>query len=325
MTYAQFGLIQAADFNTLVGGNPTTTANTLNATWATGGGAAGYGQPALANVTAGQSVAATSQWSSLVSNTASAATHQGSSITSVSAPVAGGTITFLSAIPTNLQTIYTNRLNAATQGSTGSNTVTYNANASAGGTPWSQALTFTHTATFANGDAARYFFNSGGQLKLTFTQVDGPAGSMANGYNTLCSAIGTLVFSAPSSGTITVAGLSYSGFTKVGGTGSPSPYLTNTGYYALTTSNANVFLQTTGTPAGYTTSFINVLVKSNGTQGSNSDAGSVITIYSVWDEVPNGLAVNANSSTTLTATYPETTNLANTWGTITLAGTVTGS
>ena len=93
MTYAQFGTVQATDFNTLVGGNPTTTANTLNATWATGGGAAGYGQTALANVSAGNAVQAT-QWATLVSNTASAATHQGSSITSVSAPVSGGTITF---------------------------------------------------------------------------------------------------------------------------------------------------------------------------------------------------------------------------------------
>jgi hypothetical protein len=316
MSYSQFSLIDASDFNTLVGGNPTTTSGTLNAVWATGGGAFGYGQTALANVTVGQSVAATGQWASLVANTATAATHQGSSITAVTAPVSGGTITFLSAIPTNLTTISTNRLNAATQGSTATNTATR-------GTTWSSSLTFTHTATFANGDAARYFFNSGGQLKLTFAQPTGTP--MANGYNTLATACGTLVLSAPSSGTITVAGTSYTGFTKIGGSGTPSPYSTNTGYYALTTSNANVFLQTTGTPAGYTTSYINVLVRSNGTQGSNSDAGSVITITTVWDEIPDGLSVTAGSAVTLTAQAPETTNIANTWGTVTLAGSVTGS
>lgn len=316
MTYAQYGTIQATDFNTLVGGNPTTTANTLNAVWATGGGTAGYGQTAVANVTAGQTVASTAQWASLVTNTANAATHQGSSITSVSTPVAGGTITYLSAIPTNLTTIYSNRLNAATQGASAANTTTYNST-------WSQALTFTHTATFANADAARYFFNAGGQLKLTFAQPNGT--SMANAFNSLCSACGTLVFSAPSTGTITVAGTSYSGFTKIGGSGTPSPYLTNTGYYALTASNANVFSQTTGTPAGYTTSFINVLVKSNGTQGANGDAGTVITIYTVWDEIPNGLSVTAGSATTLTAVAPETTSIANAWGTITLSGSVTGA
>lgn len=316
MAYAQFGTVQAADFNTLVGGNPTTTANTLNATWATGGSTAGYGQTALANVTAGNAVLATS-WATLVGNTASAATHQGSSITSVSAPVAGGTITFLSAIPTNLQTIYTNRLNAASQGSTTANAVTT-------GSTWTQAATWTHTATFANGDAARYFFNSGGQLKLTMSH---PAGSGINLlFNNLASNVGTVVMSAPSSGSITISGVSYNGITKIGGGGNSPTISQNSGYYAMTTSNANVFTQLASTgPSGYLSTFIRVQARSNGTQGSNSDAGSVITLITIWDEVPNGLTVASGSSVTLTAQAPETTNLANSWGTITLAGSVSVS
>jgi hypothetical protein len=316
MAYAQFGTVQAADFNTLVGGNPTTTANTLNATWATGGSTAGYGQTALANVTAGNAVLATS-WATLVGNTASAATHQGSSITSVSAPVAGGTITFLSAIPTNLQTIYTNRLNAASQGSTTANAVTT-------GSTWSQAATWTHTATFANGDAARYFFNSGGQLKLTMSH---PAGSGINLlFDNLASNVGTVVMSAPSSGSITISGVSYNGITKIGGGGNSPTISQNSGYYAMTTSNANVFTQLASTgPAGYLSTFIRVQARSNGTQGSNSDAGSVITLITIWDEVPNGLTVASGSSVTLTAQAPETTNLANSWGAITLAGSVSVS
>lgn len=317
MTYAQFGLIQAADFNTLVGGNPTTTANTLNATWATGGGAAGYGQTAVANVSAGGSVLASTQWASLVSNTASAATHQGSSITSVSVPVSGGTITFNSAIPTNLQTIYTNRLNAATQGATTSNTATF-------GSTWTQALTFTHTVTFANGDAARYFFNSGGQIKMTASH---PGGSNINLlFSQLASNIGTVVMSAPTSGTVSIAGTSYSGITKIGGGGNAPTIDSSKGYYGLTTSNATVFTQTASTgPSGYLSSFIRFIAKSNGTQGSNGDAGSVITIYTIWDEVPDGLSVASGAATTLTLTAPETTNLANSWGSITLSGTVSGS
>jgi len=317
MSYAQFGLIQATDFNTLVGGNPTATVNTLNATWATGSGAAGYGQTAVANVTSGATVAAAS-WNALVSNTASAASHQGSSITSVTAPVAGGSVTYLSAVPTNLQTIYTNRLNAAIQTGTSTNTATR-------ATTWSTALTFTHTATFASGDAARYFFNSGGQLKMTVSHANNAAGINLL-FNNLCSNIGTVALSAPSSGTITVVGTSYNGVTKVGGGGNAPTILPNNGYYALTTSNANVFTQTASTgPSGYLSSFIRFTVKSNGTQGSNGDAGSVITIYTVWDEVPDGLLVGTGSATTLTAVFPETGNIANTWGTITLAGSVAGT
>ena len=317
MSYAQYGLIQSTDFNTFVGGNPTTTANTLNATWATGGGTAGYGQTAVANVAVGNTVVATGQWNALVANTASAATHQGSSITSVTAPTAGGTITYLSAIPTNLTTIYSNRLNAATQGSTTANTATY-------GSAWQNQLTFTHTATFANGDAARYFFNSGGQIKMT---VSHPAGTGINLlFNNLASNVGTVVMSAPTSGTVSIASTSYAGIQKVGGGGNAPTVDSTKGYYGLTTSNATVFTQTASTgPSGYLSTFIRFIVKSNGTQGANGDAGSVVTIYTIWDEVPDGLSVTSGSATTMTLTPPETTNLANSWGSVTLAGTVSGS
>ncbi len=317
MTYAQYGLVQATDFNTLVGGNPTTTANTLNATWATGGTNAGYGQTAVAKESVGITVAATSQWASLVTSTANSASHQGSSITAVSTPTAGGTITYLSAIPTNLQTIYSNRLNASIQGSTSANTATT-------ASTWSDVATFTHTVSFANGDAARYFFNSGGQLKVTCSHPSGTGINLL--LNNLASNVGTVVLSSPTSGSATIAGVSYNGITKVGGGGNAPTVSTNTGYYALTTANATVFTQTASTgPAGSLSTFIRVIAKSNGTQGSNGDAGSIITIYTIWDEIPNGLVVASGSATTVTAQAPETTYLANSWGTISVTGSVSVS
>jgi hypothetical protein len=317
MSYAQFGTIQASDFNTLVGGDPTATANTLNATWAVGSSAAGYGQTAQANVSAGQTIGA-SEWANLVNRTANAATHQGSSITSVTAPSAGGSITYLSAIPTNLQTIYTNRRNAATQSSTTSNAVV-------SGATWSSLATFTHTATFANGDAARYFFNSGGQLAITVSLANTTAGINLL-LNQLCTNVGTVVLSSVTSGSATIAGTGYNGITKVGGGGNAPTISTNSGYYNLTTSNANVFYQTASTgPSGYLSTNINIFMKTNGTVGSNGDVGNVVTIYTVWDEIPNGLTVGTGATTTLTVRPPEVTNLANTWGTISLAGSVTQS
>ena len=61
MTYAQYGLIEATDYNTLVGPNPSTTANQLNTVWATGGVNAGYGQTSIGQVSVGGIVAA-SNW-----------------------------------------------------------------------------------------------------------------------------------------------------------------------------------------------------------------------------------------------------------------------
>jgi hypothetical protein len=311
MTYAQFGLVEAADYNTFVGGDPTSTANTLNATWAVGSGNAGYGQTAEGNVAIGDSVTA-AKWANLVNKTASAATHQGSTISSVSAPVSGGTITYVSAIPTNLQTIYSNRLNAASQGSTTSNTVTR-------GTTWSAGLTFTHTATFANSNAMRYFFNSGGQIKMT---VAHPTGSNINLlFFDLCSNVGTVVLSAPISGSATIAGTAYNGVTKVGGGGSTPTIDANKGFYALTTANTTLFTQTASTgPAAYLSTFIRFIAKVD-----SNTAPTVLTMYTVWDEIPDGYTVSVGSATTLTVTPPETTNLANSWGTITLAGSQTGS
>jgi len=319
MTYAQYGTIAATDFNSLVGGNPTTTANTLNATWATGGGSAGYGQTALANVTAGNTVAATGQWAALVSNTASAASHQGSSITSVTTPVAGGTITYLSAIPTNLQTIYTNKLNAATQGSTAANSANRV-------TTWTNNLVATFTATFANGDAARYFFNSGGQFKLTFSHPTGT--TIDNSLNALATACGTVVISAPSTGSITVASTSYNGVTKIGGSGTVNAISTNSGYFGLSTANTTIFKQLVASaPVGYTNTNINIIAKTNGTQGSNSDNGTVVTIYCNWAELTStGLTAAAGSNSILTVAYPETTYLtSNSWGTVTTTASVTGA
>jgi len=315
MSYAQYGTIQATDYNNLIGANPGSTANVLNTVWATGSAGAGYGQTALSNVASGDSITA-AQWANLVNRTANAATHQNSSITAVTAPVSGGTITYLSAIPTNLSTIYTNRYNAVSQSSTTSNAV-------AAGSTWSDRATFTHTATFANGDAARYFFNSGGQLAITVSHANTTAGINLL-LNQLCTNVGTVVMSSVTSGTATIAGTSYNGVTKIGGGGNAPTIATNSGYYSWTTANANVFYQTASTgPAGYLSTNINIFVKTNGAVGSNGDVGNVVTIYTVWDEIPNGLTVGTGSTTTLTVRPPEVTNIANSWGAITLAGSVT--
>jgi hypothetical protein len=314
MTYAQYGNIEATDYNTLVGSNPNTTSGILNTVWSTGGTTTGYGQTAVASVTAGNTVTA-AQWAALVNNTANSASHQGSTITSVTAPVAGGTITYLSAIPTNLTTIYNNRLNAATQGSTTSNAAVYSST-------WSTGLTFTHVVTFSSGDAARYFFNAGGQLKITCTHANNSAGINLL-LNNLVSNIGTVALSAPSTGSVTIASTSYNGVTKIGGGGTAPTILANSGYFALGTANANIFTQTASTgPAGYLGTFIRMIAKTNGTQGTNGDKGSIITIYTVWDEVPNGLVAGANSTTTVTIVPPESTYLPTaSWGTPTVTGT----
>lgn len=320
MTYSQYGLIQAADFNAFVADPAvsSSTANKLNNVWGIGSGNTGYGQTGVPQVTQYGTVSAT-DWANLVNTTTTIAGHQNStsSITAVTAPTQGGLIQTNSAISTNLSTIYSNRLNAAAQGASVTTTTPY---ASA----WSSAITFTHTITFDGSNQARYFFNAGGQLALTFSH---PTGTGINSmFNTLASACGTIVISAPTATTTaTIAGTAYRGVAKVGGSGTVTTLLETAGYYSLTTANQEIFKQFgTGTPAGYTGSYISVNIKSNG-GSSNGDAGSVITITTLWDEVPNGLSMVANSTTALTVRPPSTSYLNKSWGTISVTGSVTGS
>jgi len=317
MSYAQNGLIEATDFNNLVGAAVETGANKLNTVWSTGGTTAGYGQSAVSQVSGGDTVVATGQWNALVTNTASAASHQGSSISAVTAPSAGDTVTYNTNIPTNLTTIYTNRRNAASQGSTIADTATR-------ASSWQNSLTFTHTVTFTSGNAARYFFNSGGQIKMTASHPTG--GGINLLFSDLASDTGTVTMSAPNSGTITISGTSYSGITKVGGGGNAPTVDADKGYFGLTTGNATAFTQLADSgPSGYLSSFIRYIVKSNGAQAGNGDTGSIITIYSVWDEIPNDLVASASSAVTCTAQLPETSNLSASWGTPVIAGSVSGS
>lgn len=317
MTYVQNGRVDAADFNSFVGINPTITPNTINATWATGGGSIGYGQAPITNVNVGSLVTASNEWNALISNTANAASHQGTSITSINAPVSGNTISFSSTLSNNLQLIFNNRLNAATQGATVSNAATRSST-------WTSQLVFTHTVSFANGDAARYFFNAGGQIKI---RVSHPTGANTNLlFSDLASNVGNVVISAPSAGTALIVGTVYNGVTRVNGGGTTPTIDSTRGYYGLTSSNSTIFTQTASTgPIEYQNSFIRFIARTNGTQGTNNDAGSVITIHSIWDQVPDGLTVSSGSQTTVDVVAPETTFISNTWGAISVSGTVTGT
>jgi hypothetical protein len=313
MSYTQFGLIEATDYNNLVGPPNETAASKLNTIWATGAGSWGYGQSAVAQVAVGGTVAA-SNWATLVNTQSAIGAHQGTSLTPITAPSASQLVTALTALPTNLTSINNNRLNAASQGGTDALSVTRP-------TSWSSVITFTHIVQFANGDAARHFFNAGGQLAITASH---PAGSGIDGVvSNMASNVGTIVISSPNGSTISIAGTSYQGVTKIGGGGVSTIPNSGLGYYALTGSPANVFTQS-AEAGSYVNSFIRILLSVSGNT-ANSAPGSTITVSTVWDEVPDGSVVSAGSTTTLTARIPSTTYIANSWGTINLGGSQSGS
>jgi hypothetical protein len=301
---------------------------------ATGNGRSGLGQPAVSQIPTPVNTSPTTvtneQWNLLINNIQNIASHQGSTITPLSVTADGQLISAYmtnntpttSIFANNLNTIFTNRNNAAAQGSSSSDTRTYT-------TSWNNALTFTHTITFASGDSARYFFNAGGQIALSFSHPNGT--NMNNLWNTLATACGTITLSAVNSGTQTIAGTVFNGVTRTGGSGTPTTLSTNSGYYALTSTNVSIFRMTaTSGPSGYLSSFIQVSARTNSTQGTNGDAGSIITLTTVWDSVPNGGDTNLgrtgpNSAVTCVVRSPSSSYLSPTWGSFTISSSVSGS
>jgi hypothetical protein len=319
MTYSVGGLIQAVDYNGFV--STTTNAN-VNATWGAGTTSAGYGQTALSTVSTGGVVTA-AQWATLVNTVTSMANHQGTTITSRSAPSAGQTIAILSNVNTDIASCYTNRGNAAASGTqftgwTGTNSKTTETS----GATWT--ITFTNTVTFASADAARYFFNAGARIKIQVSKTaTGQTGDPE--WNDLANTLSGDIYITGGDYTQTIAGTAYTGTTKIGGSGTPNILQTGIGWFDLTAgAAATVVYKQFADTAPYTDNFIQHAIAKN----AGSTALTITTTWSASDGDPISGGTAASGATPGTApctivTYfpPSTTYLTNSWGTPTVAAT----
>lgn len=329
MTYSSGGLIQATDYNGFVGptGSGGTAGANLNDIWGVGSGDKGWGQTAVSNVSAPGTVSATN-WASLVNTLATAGTQTATALTARSAPTAGQTIGILSALNTDLTNVTTNRGYAAAVGTTsntwtgggvGKTTATGSAN-----NAWS--ITWTHTVTFPSADQARYFWNAGGLVQMNMSKTSTGTDIDAD-WNTFVGYVGSLYLSGRVNGAAqTIAGQSYTGFTRIGGTGgSQTTLATTTGWYNLPGTPTTLFtLYDTTYP--YTGDYIQVQM----TQTSST----VLTISTVWFSAAHGgfpaQTTNISGGTDTTSPFssfgtapavlvrfvpPSSSYLTNTWGT----------
>lgn len=333
MAYSAGGLVEATDYNGFI--NTTTNAN-VNGIWAAGTGDRGYGQAARATVAAGGVVTA-AQWATLVNTIASIASHQGTSITSRTAPTAGNLITILANLNTDLSTLTTNRGRAAASGTAiGAFTGTVSKTTATGSGQASWTITFTQTVTFASANAARYFFNAGGIVRLQYNKSSTGTDHDPD-WNALAGQTGTINFTGRVAGANQViAGTTYSGTTRLGGTGGTQTTLaTTTGFYNLTAGGAAVTIfQLNNASAPYTPEFIRTTVALNA-------AGTVLTFVTTWfDDGTSGAGRTSNISggtatsspaTSITGTAPttllnlippSTAHLSASWGTPTIASSV---
>ena len=322
MTYSVGGLIQAADYNTFQ--------TNLNSIWSTGVTDSGWGQTAISAVAANAVVTATN-WATIVNNLATAGSQTTTTLTSRTAPVTGNVIAILANVATDISSVTTRRGFATSSGTTSTTwtgAIAKTTGTGSGTSGWT--IQFNHTITFPSADQARYFWNAGGLIRLDMSKTSTGTDIDAD-WNTFIGTIGTLYLSGRvNNASQTIAGVSYTGFTRVGGSGTPSPNLSTTGWYQLTPGTITSMWQLNSTVYPYVADFVRVLAQ------RSADSLS-LNLTTTWSQSAQSYSTVISGGTDTASPYtafgtapavlcryvpPSTTYLSNTWGTPTITASV---
>lgn len=305
MSYSSGGTIQATDYNGLA------STNSSNIAWVmgTGFGAAGYGQSTslISSVSASSTVTAV-QWGGLLYLLNRALAHQGG--TQIAAgnlnATAGGTITYFANVVTAVSTINTNK---ALYGSQGSTTTGSNFDAAVSSSTGLSSYTVDRTVTFISANAARYFFNAGGQLNLRLSTVNAADNGSESSFARLVTGIG---------------GVGLKNTTNTGRTGSGITVNTNNtahGYRNNILNTPTTLVQVTDTTSSYTasTGYLQVFTSSSDTTDGSVGATVVFrTVFTVADKTWDD-SMSLTYRMAVDIVYPETTYLVSSWGTPTVS------
>ena len=281
------------------------------------------GQTTLPTVSAYASIGST-EWKSLANGITNLGIHQESVLATLPPYNVGDLVEYVAALQTNLSTLTTN------SGATGSQGTTEITDTSSNSI-WYDNMTITQTIAFPTADAARYFFNAGGQIVLLPTFIAGSNSIGSIFFSSLSKLCGTWVISGLGG---KIVGSNYTPFTKIGGENVSIPnYDTTLGYYGLSTSYQQaVKIYSDGTIPGGTGygnygagSYIQLNLMTNGTQGGNSDNGTIITAQTVFAEIPTGLPITGTAKVSCIIKYPSNGYMVNTWNNVTVNGYVSGS
>lgn len=234
MTYQTDSTILATDFNTFAGDTASSSAyasdvlatSKVAALYGIGFGSRGYGQSAysLSPVAVGNNISSAG-WTSLRDALATLCAQTNTPTTNLPAASyfnAGTTIVAADGTPgpENLATVIAAVDAARTTGNPAGMSLTSNVLTMTRATQWNTSINGQIRATFTSAEAARFFFNTGGQIRFRFAQPGVTAQSTS--WNNVFTGVGTVSFGALST-------------TRSGSTGTPG-----IGYYDLSTSNLSI-------------------------------------------------------------------------------------
>lgn len=189
----------------------------------------GYGQTIISSDVATAATVTKSQWDQLRFDIYNALFHQTGTVPTITQVNIGDVITFGVSQPnsqydTLATTARTNRYNLGT-GQFGETTGVATVNRSG---DWVSSASVVLTADFGNANTARYFFNSGGQIKIRATRTGGDATSQNSNWSSFLNNVGARAYGANN---------------------------TSLNYYSLTTSPQQFYTTTYGSTAYSNSSF----------------------------------------------------------------------
>jgi len=344
--YVSGNVIQHEDYDLLVSGSTTGAVNIQNPSigtvWGTGYGRYGFGQDDLylEPVQKGDLVRA-QHWDNIDAALSAVIKHQGNNYNGLPGETiqAGRRISPIPAFDALIKQAFgdAGKIYAT------SDTPPYNTSYTGlWGDTGRRDLKFIQTLSFANADKARYFFNAGGKIKLSFSRTGGANKARNSDWSGLCAAAGTVEIGYRNTRKVPgsdggYGGYSYGGYDNNnytaldqnnGGFWANSPNLIKThfrqnssGYGQYSNAGNNGY-------TGDTADFIKVELRVYGNTGNNGGLGLVVEVTTTFE---NGATATPNSQDTISGTantglvlsYPGEDYLeSNTWGTPSFNGVV---
>lgn len=162
----------------------------------TGNGSRGYGQPVLSNDVFPSNEITAAQWDALKYDIINIRYHQDGEIPAIVTVNKGDVVGYGASSPnsnysTLLQTAITNRFNVASSQSVVTARTSVNTSAT-----WSSSASTTLTVTFNTADEARYFFNSGGKVRVNTSISGGSSTAQVTAWKDILNASSTQSFGA---------------------------------------------------------------------------------------------------------------------------------
>ena len=261
--------IDKDDYNSIV--------TVINNVLGTGSGNSGYGQPVQSSNVSVSSRITVNEWNNLANDLRSIGIHQNNTAPTLPTATAGNIVKFNSTTePYDRYLTVANNFSSSRFNLGSGQFITVNKGTEARTFSWKNQVECTITIDFGTANDARFFFNSGGQIRISSSRTGGTtSGSVTtiaaqnNSWTDLLNAAGNIDFGGNNPGTGT------------------SPFNAQN-FYRCTSAFQTYNTETDSSPYGANDWFLQA--RTPGIATNNNGTAAILEIKSIWDDghVPLG-------------------------------------